>query len=555
MLRRLSVENYALIDKLDIGFDRGLNIITGETGSGKSILLGALDLILGSRADSSAVRDTSRNCVVEAEFDIAGYDLEPLFAQYDIDHMEQSVVRRVINAAGKSRAYINDIPVQLAALKDIGGRLIDIHSQHQTLLLGDGRFQINILDSVAAHGSKLSAYREKYSAFGTASRQLSELVSKAQEAGKELEYISFQFEQLCGAKLIDGEQEEAEALLSELTHASEIKETMLYAAEVLDGGDDNVLTSLKGIGTSIGRLHDVYPRSAEVYTRLHSVLLELKDIASEVSSEAGRVEANDSLKEKTSERLDMLYALQQKHKVSSVGELIALRDEYDRRLSDISNCTQQIEEQERLVAGLRAEAVKLAGEITAARKGASAGVEKHVTQMLSELGMPSSVIKIDITPADELGRDGADVVRFLFTANKNSALQPIEKVASGGEMSRLMLTLKALVASHTQLPTVIFDEIDSGVSGYIADRMGDIIARLSGSMQVINITHLPQVASKGDTHLLVYKSDTPQGTQTFIRRLEPSERVEHIASMLSGANVTAAAVEQARLLLGLREKK
>lgn len=551
MLRRLSVENYALIEKLDIGFDSGLNIITGETGSGKSILLGALGLILGNRAESSALGDASRNCVVEAEFGIGGYGMDPLFAEYDIDYDEGEgcVIRRIINPAGKSRAYVNDIPVQLTALREIGSRLIDIHSQHQTLLLGDSHFQTDILDNVAGNGEKLSVYKAFFTELAAMKRSLAKLLEEASEAGKELEYITFQHSQLCDARLREGELEEAEALLAELTHAAEIKETLGYAAGVLEEGEDNILARLKSMENSIGRLQEFYPRAGDFYGRLHSAVLELRDISSEISSEADRIEADDQLLEETTGRLDMLYSLQQKHRVGSIGELIALRDEYDRRLGNIEGFTVRIEESEKQINALTAKVRALAEEISEKRKKTVPEIQKQVVQMMAELGMPSAQIEIRIEPSEDFTPSGADKVTFLFSANKGSSMQPIEKVASGGEMSRLMLALKALMAGYGKMPTVIFDEIDSGVSGSIADKMGEIISRLAVEIQVVNITHLPQVASKGEAHFMVYKEENARGTRTYIIRLEGEERVRHIAAMLSGAAITEAALRQARILI------
>lgn len=552
MLTRLSVDNYALIDKLEIAFDRSLNIITGETGSGKSILLGALGLILGARADSSAIQDPSRNCVVEAEFDIDGYGLEPLFKDLDIDYEPHTVIRRVINPAGKSRAYINDLPVQLTELREIGGRLIDIHSQYQTLLVGASRFQTGILDSVAADAPLLAEYSICYNELSSVGKEYDVLSRGSSEAAKESDFIRHQYEELLTAGLKPGEQEEAEAQLSELTHASEIRETLGFVAALLDGGEENMLTDLKGAGTSVGRLQGFYPQAGDMYARLNGCYLELKDIASEISSEAERVDANDELMHKLSDRVDLIYSLQQKHKVRTVEELIGIRDSLGGKLESITNADAELAALSERIAALDKKAWELARRITGARKKAAPDVEAHVAAVLGELGMPSAKLKVDVTAAAELTPSGADRVSFMFTANKGSALQPLEKVASGGEMSRLMLALKSLIADRTGLPTVIFDEIDTGVSGNIADRMGEIINRMSGTMQVINITHLPQVASKGKTHFLVYKEESPAGTRSFIKRLNDKERVGHIASMLSGSTLTDAAMEQARLLLSQR---
>ena len=550
MLKRLSVENYALIDKLDIAFAPGLNIITGETGAGKSILLGALGLILGNRVESGVLRDPQRNCVVEAEFDLSGHHLKELFETLDIDYEEPCLIRRVITPAGKSRAYVNDLPVQLTALRTIGERLIDIHSQHQTLLVGESHFQTTLLDSVAGHLPLLEQYRTRYEEWNRLKRQYEELQREAEATSKDREYVTYQLEELQAANLHEGEQEELETLLEELSHAVEIKETLMWGSQLLEGDDEGVLTRLKSAEQSIGRLQSVYPQAEQFYQRLHSAVLDLKDLASEIAAEGDRIEADPARQEQTQERLDLIYSLQQKHKTDSVSGLLALQAEYAERLNSIDSYEERLTTLSQRIETLQIEACDMAATITAERKKTAPKIEKHIMEQLSRLGMASAQLKIEISPADELRADGADVIRFLFTANRNTALQPIEKVASGGEMSRLMLALKALVVSHMQLPTIIFDEIDTGVSGAIADKMGEIVTALAAQLQVINITHLPQVASKGDHHFFVYKEDTPSGTQTRIRELTADERVTEIAKMLSGSAVTQAAIDQARLLLG-----
>ena len=552
MLCRLTVENYALIDRLDIEFAAGLNIITGETGAGKSILLGALGLVLGARADAAAIKDSGRNCVVEAEFDVRGYGLEPLFGSLDVDYDERTVVRRVITPAGKSRAYVNDLPVQLTALREIGVRLIDIHSQHQTLLLGDSRFRTGLLDSVGEAGDRPGEYRRIYGELRRCESELETLRARAEQSGRDREYVSFQLNELREAKLSENEQQELEAGLSELSHASEIRDTLLFAASELEGAEDSLLSRLKSVATSVGRIAEVYPRAEEFYARLHVAALDLKDLASEAASGADRIDADPRRLEQVTARLDRIYSLQQKHRVASVSELLALQARYEAQLADIEGGAEAIAQMRQQVERLRAEAVRIAGELTAVRTAAAPRIEEQIAGMLAELGMESAVLRIEIAPAAELRPDGADTIRFLFTANRRMPLQPVEKVASGGEMSRLMLSLKSLVARSGQLPTVIFDEIDTGVSGSVADRMGEIIVRLSSGLQVINITHLPQVAAKGSDHFFVYKEESASGTATRIRKLAPSERVEQIARMLSGTDVTEAAREQARLLLGDR---
>ena len=551
MLKRLSVENYALIDRLDIEFAPGLNIVTGETGAGKSILLGALGLILGNRADGAVWRHDDRNCVIEGEFDVAGYELEPLFERLDVDYESPCLIRRIITPAGKSRSYVNDQPVPLTTLREIGIRLIDIHSQHQTLLLADNSFQTGVVDAVAGYAALLKSYGQTYERLRTAERELEGLRRQAEESSRDREYVTFQWQELQEAKLKEGEQQELELLLGELTHAAEIKEALLFAAQTLDADEEGVLTRLKSLEMTFGRLQKVYPSGEAYCVRLHSALLDLKDLTGEIASEADRLESDPDRLDRTQQRLDLIYTLQQKHKVDSVEALLALQAEYAARLASIEGYGERIESLQIRIGELTSQAQELAERIREGRRRAAEEVERYVVERLVQLGMPAARLQVEIVPVAQLRPDGADEIRFLFTANRNMALQPIEKVASGGEMSRLMLSLKALIASHAQMPTLIFDEIDTGVSGSIADRMGEIMASLAENLQIINITHLPQVASKGDHHFLVYKQEGPSGTATHIRKLTPSERIEQIAQMISGSDITLAALEQARLLLGL----
>ncbi len=551
MLKRLSVENYALIDRLDIEFAPGLNIVTGETGAGKSILLGALGLILGNRADGAVWRHDDRNCVIEGEFDVAGYELEPLFERLDVDYESPCLIRRIITPAGKSRSYVNDQPVPLTTLREIGIRLIDIHSQHQTLLLADNSFQTGVVDAVAGHAALLKSYGQTYERLRTAERELEGLRRQAEESSRDREYVTFQWQELQEAKLKEGEQQELELLLGELTHAAEIKEALLFAAQTLDADEEGVLTRLKSLEMTFGRLQKVYPSGEAYCVRLHSALLDLKDLTGEIASEADRLESDPDRLDRTQQRLDLIYTLQQKHKVDSVEALLALQAEYAARLASIEGYGERIESLQIRIGELTSQAQELAERIREGRRRAAEEVERYVVERLVQLGMPAARLQVEIVPVAQLRPDGADEIRFLFTANRSMALQPIEKVASGGEMSRLMLSLKALIASHAQMPTLIFDEIDTGVSGSIADRMGEIMASLAENLQIINITHLPQVASKGDHHFLVYKQEGPSGTATHIRKLTPSERIEQIAQMISGSDITLAALEQARLLLGL----
>ena len=550
MIKRLTIENYALIDSLDIAFGGGLNTITGETGAGKSLLLGALSVILGGKAEAGILRDKTRPCVIEGEFGLAGFGLEPLFGNLDLDYADATVLRRVINPAGKSRAFVNDLPVTVNVLKEIGSRLVDVHSQHQTLLVGNPQFQIDLVDSVADDAQLLGRYADTYNRWKRSAKELEELRRSAADSRRDEDYLRFQWQQLEDARLQEGEQDELESLLNELTHASEIREALYTSESLLSEEDNGILARLKAILTQLSRIAPVFPKAAELEGRTRAVTEELKDISAELASESERVEIDPQKLETTENRLDLLYSLQQKHKATTAEELIELRDEMAVKLSGIEHVDEEIVRLHKQTDRLKQEALELAGRLGKARRKATPTIEKQVCGLCSQLGMPHVQFKVDITTTEELTPSGNDRIAFLFTANKNTSLQPVEKIASGGEMSRLMLSLKALAARHKQLPTIIFDEIDSGVSGEIADRMGQIIADLSTHLQVINITHLPQVASKGSHHYRVYKDDSTDTTNTLISQLTGQERILEIARMLSGASVTEAAITQAKTLLG-----
>lgn len=549
MIRRLLIENYILIEHLDIAFEAGLNIVTGETGAGKSILLGAISLLQGGRADVSALRDRERNCVVEGTFDLKGYGLAPLFEEYDLEYEDECVVRRVLSPGGKSRAYINDLPAPLTALRRIGERLVDIHSQHQTLLLGDADFQTGVVDSVSDAFALREQYALAYGKLKEARRALKAAEDEARRSRADEDYIRFQYEQLSGARLVNGEQEELESEQKALTHAAEIKEGFFLASELLGGGEDGVTVRLKNIRSALGRLTDVYPAAAEMGERVGNCLVELQDIQREAEGIAEEVNLDPERLDKVAARLDLLYGLQQKHQVQDVAGLIALRDEYGAQLNAITGSEELLSGLKRQIETLTIRATALAEKLTAKRRQGAATVEKAVREALRGLGMADAVLKIEIGRTPELTPRGLDEVRYLFCANRGGRMQPIEKAASGGEMSRLMLALKSLMAAHSQLPTIVFDEIDTGVSGAVADRMGEIIEALAGKLQVINITHLPQVAAKGRHHFFVYKETAGGQTHTRLRKLTEEERVAEIAQMISGSAVTEEAFAQARILL------
>ena len=545
MLRRLSVENYALIDKLEMELDSHLNIITGETGAGKSILLGALGLLLGAKNDGSAMKDAARNCTVEGTFDLAGRGLEAFFEENDLDYAPETTLTRIITPAGKSRAFINDVPVQLTQLRELGTRLIDIHSQHQNLILSSEEFRTSALDTVAGNGELLAQYAAQYARMSELRRRLSALREAAENGRRDEEWLRFQTEELTAANLRPGEQSEIEQELSVLENADRIGETLTGLRNALDTDETGVLARLKNSENELNHLRGHYPAAGEYADRLRSVLEELKDINGSAAAASERLDADPERLAKLSARLDTLIALQQKHRAADEAELIAVRDRCAAQLAAIVHSGEEIAAAETALQEASEKAGTLADRLHKTREKAAAGFEKHILGTLTRLGMPDTVFRIALTPLAELCRTGRDGVQFLFTANRNMPPQPVERIASGGELSRVMLALKALLAERMQLPTIIFDEIDTGVSGRIADAMGEIIESLAVSMQVVDITHLPQVASKGSAHFVVYKRDG----RTGISRLSAAERVTEIAKMLSGSEITDAAVAQARILL------
>ena len=546
MLRRLVVENYALIEHLEIEFDSSLNIITGETGAGKSILMGALALLLGAKNDSAAIKDNSRACVVEGEFDIARLGLEGVFAELDIDYDANTIIRRTISPSGKSRAFVNDQPVQLADLKELGAYLIDIHSQHQNLILSSPQFRIRAIDTVAGNGATLSEYGEAYTALQEAKRTLSELQAAAKRNADEEDWLRHQAEELRGANLRVGEVEELEQELRTLENADSISEALQRVTQSLDEEITGVLTTLREAENSLRRISENYSSATELIERIHSTAVELKDISATTAYDLERIEANPERLDAVNLRLDLIYTLQRKHRCEGIDELISLRDKYTEQLSAIEHSDELIREAEVRVAEAESKATALAIKLHDTRVKASPALSKAVVDILRTVGMADAEFKIAITPCTPT-ISGADVVDFLFSANASVEPRAIEKIASGGELSRVMLALKTTLARHLALPTIIFDEIDTGISGRTANDVGDIISRLAESMQVIDITHSPQVASKGSRHFLVYKEQS----RTHIRPLTSEERVEEIAKMLSGDTITEAALAQAKHLLSL----
>ncbi len=545
MLRRITIDNYALIDHLEMELDASLNIITGQTGAGKSILLGALGLLLGNKNDGSALKDNTQSCIIEATFDIASLALETLFAENDWDWEEQIVIRRMISPAGQSRAFINDMPVQLADVKLLGSHLVDIHSQHQNRVLSDESFRVHSLDLLADNSALLSEYQASYSSLVAQRRSLAEFEQSAEAARREQEWLTYQVEELTAASLKEGEDSEAETELLILENADRISEALSQFSARVDDDNFGLLMQLKASQSDFATISNSYPPAAEYSERLVSILAEIKDIARSIEVERERVESDPARLQKVSDRLNVIYSLTQKHRCADLAELIAVRDRYCAQLSSITEGDERIAKLKKAIAEQENQSISLAQRLSRERERVAPLFEQEICSTLNKLGMEGVVFKAEISATPALTSMGSDSVAFLFSANVGVAPQSVERIASGGEISRVMLALKALLARRMSLPTIIFDEIDTGVSGQIADAMGDIISRLSESMQVVDITHLPQVASKGETHFVVYKSEG----RTNIARLSAEERIEHIAMMLSGSAVSGAAFEQAKILL------
>ena len=550
MLQTLSIENYALIEKLNITFPDGLSIITGETGAGKSILLGALSLILGQRADTMALKDKNHNCMVEACFSIAGYGLEDFFSTNDIDYDNITTIRRIISPNGKSRAFINEIPVTLNLLKDLGDQLIDIHSQHQNLLVGSSSFQTSVVDAQANHADTLASYKQAFAAYKEAASTLSEWKNKAQQAKAEYDYLVFQHNELNALQLKAGEQQFLEEELKQLTHAEEIKEALTKANAALSNEDLSIDNLLREALNGLQKISPLLPAAQALTERLNSSRIELRDINQEIENINNKIDISPDRLAVVESRLNAIYSLQQKHHLKSVEDLMALHEQIRGKLDAIENFDQTLAQLQKNYEQHYQMADSLAKKISEQRKKTAPDIEKNMVSTLQHLGIPHVIFRIMIGDTEQLQANGKNTVTFLFSANKEIAPQELSRIASGGEISRVMLCLKSLMARSSGLPTIIFDEIDAGVSGDIADKMGNIVYDLSKNIQVVNITHLPQVASKGRAHFVVFKHENAAGiTTTAIKALNPDERLMEIAKMLSGQNITQAAINNAKELL------
>ncbi|HET6226341.1 MAG TPA: DNA repair protein RecN [Bacteroidia bacterium] len=549
MLQHLSVQNYALIDQLEIDFSSGLTIITGETGAGKSILLGALGLIAGNRADAQSLQDKTKKCIIEATFDIKEYKLNAFFDAQELDYEVTTTIRREINPEGKSRAFINDTPVTLSQLKELTERLIDIHSQHQTLTLNGNEFQLSVVDAFSDHNDLLKQYGQDFKQFKLIEKKLQDLIEREIQAKKDLDYFQFQFNELEEASLQAGKQAEWEQELEALNNAEDIKQNLSKAAFGLNGGEQNLLSSLNEIKALLSPFAKFKTELHDLSTRVSSAYIELKDISNELEAIEGDIVYDPKRIEEITARLDIIYRLQQKHQVKTIEELITIKEEINAKLFDFSSLESEIEKVKKELQQYTDALTAASKKITADRKKAIPKIERELATLLSSLSMPNAQLKIEQTELSAFTLTGLDKVSFLFSANKGSDFRELNKVASGGELSRLMLSIKSSLAKLTALPTIIFDEIDTGVSGDVADKIGLIMNQMAASIQVITITHLPQIASKGGSHLFVYKADKGNKTYSSIKRLTAEERVQEVAKMLSTGNPTAAAINNAKELL------
>lgn len=552
MLQSLYIQNYALIEQLSIPFYKGFSVITGETGAGKSILLGAINLLLGQRADSKAIRLGADKCIIEAVFNIGDYDLKSFFNENELDYLEECILRREVSITGKSRAFINDTPVNLTQMRILGDQLIDIHSQHQNLLLSQESYQMDIIDVMADNDALLKTYQKKYSDWQKKMKQLTQLIQEAEEIKTKEDYIQFQLEQLEEANLVEEELVQLEKAYELQTHTEEIKETLYKLGSLLDNDESGVISLLNDSIRWISDINKVFSPAEDLFERLNSVYIELKDVLREIRKEEEYVEFNPDELERIQNRLSLIYSLQQKHNVQTIEELIKLKEDYTFQLNTIFLLDEKIMKLKEEISSCFDEVKINAKELTERRIKASKAFEKEIINLLIPLGMKNVQFLVDFEKRKEPNQWGEDSIVFRFSANKNSPLQPLSTVASGGEIARVMLSIKAMIAGKIHLPTLIFDEIDTGVSGEIAERMAMIMEEISrNERQVISITHLPQIAARGKTHYKVYKKDDEHQTNSHINKLNERERIEEIAQMVSGSTLTQAALDNAKSLLGL----
>ena len=547
MLKRLYIKNFTLIDELDIDLYQGFSVITGETGAGKSIILGAIGLLLGQRADTKTIKD---RCVIEAHFDISRYGMEAFFTENDIEYdPSDCIIRRELTTAGKSRAFINDTPVQLTLLKELGEQLIDIHSQHQNLLLNKQDFQLSVVDIIADNAQLLAQYQQTYSQYLSVTKKLETMKDDIARNRQNQDFLQFQFDELSNANLVSNEQEELEQKSDTMSHAEEIKSALYEADNTLSAEDTGIVSALRSARTALNGIQHVFPDASELAQRLESSYIELKDISEEISSQLERVDFDPAELDAINSRLDRLYDLEKKYHVETVDELIAKRDDLKLQLNNIENSDEALAELQQQLSVLMTKAKKEANVLTKRREKASKQIEMEMQSRLIPLGMPNVRFNIQMTE-DTLGHTGQDKVAFLFSANTSTPLQPVSQVASGGEIARVMLSLKAMISGAVKLPTIIFDEIDTGVSGKIAEKMAEIMQEMGNhERQVISITHLPQIAALGSTHYKVEKQETTQGTISRMTQLTPEERIHEIAQMLSGSDISDAAIQNAKQLL------
>ncbi len=550
MLKRIYIKNFTLIDELDIVLHPGFSVITGETGAGKSIILGAIALLLGQRADSKTIKQGAERCIIEAHFDLSRYGMEPFFEENDIEYdATDCIIRRELTAAGKSRAFINDTPVQLTMLKELGERLVDVHSQHQNLLLNKQDFQLSVVDIIAKDQQELARYQQTFKAYQTVTRELEAMKEAIERNRQNLDFLQFQCDELTQANLSEGEQEELEKKSDTMSHSEEIKSALYEADHALSAEETGVTGSLRTAVSALRGIESVFPDIRELVQRLDSSYIELKDIAQDISSHLENTDFDPAELDAVNNRLDMLYSLEKKYHAETISQLIAKRDELKSQLSSIENSDETLAEMEAKSQRLKADCQKQADGLTLLRRKAAQKIEKDMQTRLVPLGMPNVRFSIEMVPTG-LGANGQDKVAFLFSANSSTPLQPVSQVASGGEIARVMLSLKAMISGAVKLPTIIFDEIDTGVSGKIAEKMAEIMQEMGQhERQVISITHLPQIAALGTAHYKVEKEETAEGTISRMHELTPEERITEIAQMLSGSDVSEAAILNAKQLL------